>query len=164
MVDYVFLKSGLVLHFIGIVLMVGFTFASLVTYNQIWKFLPANRTSAVTIVNTSVRFQFWQMLGGILIVTGGIMMMMIYQDAIMQAFWFKIKMVALAAIILNFVIIGRPSLSKLKLLLNDSAGGYDNLSFDLSRLHVLKMRVLLFFFLQLLLFLIIFILAAFRFN
>lgn len=165
MESFFVLKFGLVLHFIGIAMMVGFTFASFVSYRKVWKFLPAEKNKAMVVENTISSFQLWQMLGGVLIVTGGVFMMIVYQHTIMQTLWFKIKMIVLLAIILNFVIIGRPALTKLKIILNDSNAetGSDSL-FEPSKVFSIRRRVLFFHALQIAFFILIFILAAFRFN
>jgi hypothetical protein len=52
MESFIVLKSGLVLHFIGIAMMVGFTFASFVSYRQMWKFLPTEKSKAIAIEST----------------------------------------------------------------------------------------------------------------
>lgn len=160
METFITLKSGLVLHFIGIVTMVGFTLASYAAYYQLWRFLPEEKSNALVIIKATARFQFLQMIGGVLIVLGGIMMMIAYRGTIMHTLWFRIKMVVLLAIILNAFVLGRPAMAALKSFLAETLSNHaahDNMERIKRKLNYFHATQLAFFF-------IIFVLTAFRFN
>jgi len=160
METFIALKSGLVLHLVGIVTMVGFTFASYAAYHQLWVFLPGEKSNALIVLKATSRFQVLQMVGGALIVIGGMIMMIAYQGAIMHALWFKIKMVVLLAIIVNAFIIGRPAMNALKRLLAETSSNQA----ALGEIGKIKRKLNYFHTTQLTFFFVIFILTSFRFN
>jgi len=155
------LKSGLVVHITGIVIMVGTLFASFLVYRQFWKLSTNERDKATVLFNIISRFQVAQMIGGVLVVTGGITMMIALHGVLMHAAWFKIKMIVLLLIILNAVFIARPALLELKQLLalvqvEEGEGHF--------KVFAVKRKITVFHALQFIFFLAIFILSAFQFN
>ena len=159
--NYYVLKLGLVLHITGIVTMAGIFLASFIAYQQFWKLLVTEKEKALIVFKVISRFQVIQIIGGALILTGGITMMLALHGVLMSAFWFKIKMGMLLLLILNAVFVARPAGLKLKQLLAPEQA--DEFAVSL-KVNPVKQRVTLFYSLQFLFFLIIFILSSFQFN
>jgi hypothetical protein len=150
------LNTGLVLHICGISLMVGMTIAGFATYRQLFIILAEDK-NASPLIATAGLFSKLQMLGGLLIVVGGVMMMIAFQGLIMGQLWFKIKLSLLLLLILNMPLIFRPASKRLHRFL-DAA--------DPEQTDLVKARQLLnrFYILQFLIFLGVFTLSVFRFN
>jgi hypothetical protein len=132
---------------------------------SILKIFPADKEMALKITRATRGFQAFQMLGGFLIVIGGIIMMVGYQGVIMHMVWFKIKMVVLLMIILNAIILGRPATKKLLFILRDPrTEPIASQSSPSAELFSIRRKIVLFYVLQLVFFLFIFILSSFKFN
>ncbi len=159
--SYYILKLGLVIHITGIVAMAGMFLGSFIAYEQFWKLLITEKERALILFRVISRFQIAQIIGGALILTGGITMMMALHGVVMSAIWFKVKMGTLLLLILNAVFIARPAGLKLKQLLALEQTGEHILSL---KVNPIKQRITLFYSLQLLFFLVIFILSSFQFN
>jgi len=155
------LKSGLVLHITGIVVMVGTLVASFLVYQQFWKLFTNEKDKAAVLFNIISRFQVAQMIGGALIITGGITMMIAFHGVLMHATWFKIKMVMLLLIILNAALIFRPAVLELKQLL---AAVHTEESGTQFKVSAVKGKITVFYALQFIFFIVIFILSTFQFN
>ena len=153
------LPLGLVLHISGIVMMVGTLFAGFLTNLQLWKCLPGDRDRALTIARATAPLRLAGVAGGIVIVLGGILMMTAVHGAFMHQVWFKIKMGILGLLIVNMIVVERPAGKKLRRLLHGDAGPVDHLV-----MAAAKRRLLLFYLLQLGLFLVIFVISAYKFN
>jgi uncharacterized membrane protein len=151
------LNAGLVLHICGISLMVGMTIAGFATYRRLFILLAEDKNNATPLIATAELFSRLQMLGGLLILVGGIMMMVAFQGLIAGQLWFKVKLFLLALLILNMSFIFRPGGKFLRRFLNAA---------DPEKANLVKARQLLnlFFIAQSLIFLGIFILSVFRFN
>ncbi len=161
METYVIIKTGLVLHLAGITLMVGITIANMAAHQQLWKLLIGEKEKALMTLRATARYPMLQMTGAILIILGGIVMMIGYHGVIMQSLWFKIKLVLIALIILNQLFIGMPMAKKLRKIF--FVYQTENVT-DLSGIASIKKRLLTFNRLQLVFFLLIFILSSFRFS
>jgi hypothetical protein len=159
MTSFSLLPLGLVLHISGIVMMVGTLFAGFLTNQQLWKYLPYDRERALTIVRATAPLRLAGVAGGIVIVVGGILMMTAVHGAFMHQVWFKVKMGVLVGLIVNMIVVERPAGKKLRRLLYGEAAAVDHLA-----MAGAKRRLLLFYLLQLGLFLVIFVLSAYKFN
>ena len=153
------LRSGLVLHITGIALMVGGAVAAFVLQGQLWKLILSDKDRARFFTKASSRLNRVQMAGGVLIIAGGVMMMTALHGVVMSAFWFRIKLVLLGLIILNAVITLRPAGKKLRRLL---AAGVPVLVEEEMMVSLVRGRMRLFYLLQFLFFLLIFILSVFQ--
>jgi hypothetical protein len=161
METYVIIKSGLVLHLTGIIMMIGITIASLVILQQSSKLFHGETDKALLVLKGTAAYPMLQMIGAILLLAGGVIMMIAYHGVLMHAQWFKIKMAILALIILTQLFIGRPAIRKLRKIIS----GYQNGKItDGVALRKSNRQLSAFNALQLLLFLFIIILSAFRFN
>jgi len=159
------LKLGLVLHLTGIVLMVGMTVAAFVLQWQFWTIIPHGEERARPLFRAGKRVNILQGVGGLLILTGGVIMMMALHGVVMYQFWFRVKLVLLGLIILNALVVLMPAGKRLRRLVAGMTPGYVvttagmGLSGDLA---AIKSRMRLFYILQLSFFLLIFILSAFQ--
>ncbi|HEY0678590.1 MAG TPA: hypothetical protein VGD17_09900 [Chitinophagaceae bacterium] len=156
---YYLLRSGLLLHLVGITLLAGTMVASFATYRHIWQFAYNDNSRALLLVKSVRRLRLLQIIGSILILAGGMMMLAVYKHQITQQTWFKIKMVILILIILNPFILARPAAKKLAKALNEN----EELP-GATIINGLRRKLNLYHIFQLLLFLIIFILSAYRIN
>ena len=98
------------------------------------------------------RYPVLQAVGAILLLLGGIIMIIGYHGVIMQLLWFKIKLVVIALIILNQLFFGMSLTRKLRSEAHHAA-------------MVATMKKLTAFNgVQIVLFLLIFLLSSFRFS
>lgn len=160
METYYLLKSGLVVHLIGISMLVGTTVASFTTYQHIWQVVYNERSKALLLIKSAVRLRLLQIIGGVLILTGGIMMVSAFHGLVTQQTWFKIKMIVLLLLVLNPFIIARPAATKLLRVLDHQK---ETVS-EAIMINGIKRKLNWFHILQLLFFLVIFILSVFRIN
>lgn len=154
---YLSLNIGLVLHICGISLMVGMTVAGFITYKRLFNLLTKMENSVTLLVTTIKMYSRMQILGGSLIIAGGALMMFALHGIIMQQLWFRIKIALLLLLIFNMPLIFRPANKRLKLFLSHGRS-------DIRDKIKAKQLLDLFYTLQLLIFLTIFILSVFRFN
>jgi len=151
---------GLVCHITGIAMMVGGVLANFVAMAQLWKFLPAEKGKAQVIAKAIARFPIIQGLGGFLIISGGIMMMIFFHGMPMHQAWFKIKLILLFLLILNAIVTAWPANVLLKQLLY----GENSIENEQPKVSKVKRRVTLYHVLQLMFFLLIFIVSVTRFG
>jgi uncharacterized membrane protein len=151
------LNAGLVVHICGISLMVGMTIAGFATHRQLFILSAENKNGASTLIATARIFSRLQMFGGLLIITGGVMMMIAFQGLIAGQLWFKVKLSLLLLLVLNMALIFRPADRWLRRFFKAAQPEQT----DLTKAQRLLNR---FYILQFLIFLGIFILSVFRFN
>lgn len=160
MSTYFLLKTALVLHISGFVMLAGTTLADYIVFRQFWKYLQLDKQKAMTINSATAKFPALTGLGMGLVLISGITMVAVYQGALDGQIWFRIKMLVVVLLILNSLIIARPAVLKLKKLLSADEGNNDMHN----KIQALKGRISTFHVIQMLLFIIVFILSAFRFN
>jgi hypothetical protein len=158
--SYYLLKVGLVLHLIGISLLVGTTVANYMIYQQVWKLIYNERNRTILLVRSAVRLRMPQLLGALFILVGGVMMMSVYRGVVTQQTWFKIKMVVLLLILLNPLALGRPAASKLRRMLYQKG----EITYHPVTVDRIRRNLNLYHLFQLLFFLAVFILSAFRIH
>jgi hypothetical protein len=151
------LNTGLVLHISGISLMVGMTIANFVTYRQLWKLLAQGKNKVSFLTATGALFFKLQILGGVLIILGGILMMIAFHGLIMHQIWFKVKLLLLLLLIVNAALNARPAGIQLRRFIAAEQADPG----DLTKARRLFDRFHIF---QFLIFLGIFVLSVFRFN
>jgi hypothetical protein len=149
----ILLRTGLVLHITGITLMVGGAIASFILQKQLWRLLPADKERAGLLVRAGSRLKMMQEAGVVLVFSGGILMMVALHGLVMSTFWFRVKLILLGLIILNELITARPAMKKLRRWMAVDVP----LSVD-----GIRLRLRVFFLLQFLFFLLIFILSVFQ--
>lgn len=138
-------------------MMAGTILADFSINRRLNRYLLTDKPKAVSILESVSGFPRLIGIGAALLIVTGIAMVVIFKGVVAQMLWFKIKMVIVLLILLNGAVVLRRNGNRLKLLLqtNDDRNN--------GNILVLKNRLGVFHGLELLLFLIIFILSVFRF-
>jgi uncharacterized membrane protein len=150
----------LVTHIIGITLVAGGSFIDLITFRQIWKFWPVDKTKALTVESIVYRFQTFVGIGMMLIILSGVGMMAYLHEVWGQQTWFRIKMGVLLLIIINGLANRRRLGNSFRKVLQ--AATLHNESAP--QLYVIKRSMTWVQSIQLFLFVVIFVLSVFKFN
>jgi len=148
----------LTVHLIALTMAVGVTIANAVASSQFWKLYDKNIEHGLSAFRAIKKFQMFGMIGLILLLLSGITMLWLYNWAYGEQLWFKIKMNCILLILINGFTLGRITTLKLEKLLKEERPS-DNLV-DISRL---RRNQKIFHFTQLSLFILIVVLASFRF-
>lgn len=152
-----FLNVDLVLHITGFTMMAGTILADFAINRRVNRFLLTDKQRAVGIMDIAAGFPRLIGIGAALLIVTGFAMVSIFREAVTDMLWFRIKMAVVVLILVNGAVIMRRMSNRIKRLLE--AGGDNNNALILS----LKQRLGVFHGIELLLFLIIFILSVFRF-
>ena len=152
--------SALVIHIIGIILMAGTTFIDVVIFQQFWKFFPIDINKSEFTATIIYKLQKFTRIGMLAILLSGVMMMYYLHGVWGAQIWFRIKIGIVLLIIINGLVTRRRLGLKLKRFLADSA---TVMNLDL-KWSALKRNIKTFHLLQVLFFVIIFILSVFKFN
>lgn len=155
------LNAALVLHIIGIVMMVGTFFASYFVYRHLWKLFIDEKERCGMLFRIIANFQKAQSVGGALIIVGGIVMVATFHGAPVHLLWFKIKMIFLLLIFLNSGILGRMAVGRVSRIFEAEQTQAQEYY---AEIIMVKKKVDLFYALQLVFFLSMFILSVFKFN
>ncbi len=150
---------ALVVHIVGITIMAGATFIDFVTFRRFWKILPSNRQAGLVIADFLYGLQRFLGIGMLIIILSGVGMMAFLHQVWGQQIWFRVKFGILILIIINGLAIRRRLGNKLKKLLTDEAGTDNTLT-----LAKLKGSITLGHILQIIFFVVIYILSVFKFN
>lgn len=145
----------LVLHITGFTLMAGTIAADFAINRRLGKYLLTDKSKAMSMLEGAAGFPALIGFGGLLLLTTGIGMVILFKGAVARMLWFRIKMILVVLVILNGSLILRRQAGRLKVLLADN--GANNQILSLSR------TMSIFHVIELLLFLIIFFLSVFQF-
>jgi uncharacterized membrane protein SirB2 len=152
-----FLSIDLVLHITGFTMMAGTVFADYFINRKVNRYLVTDKSRAVGVLDSVSAFPRIIGIGAALLVITGIAMVSIFKAAVASALWFKIKMVLVVLVaVIGAGVLGRGG-NRLKALLqaNDDRNN--------AAILALKRRLGVFHGIELLLFLLIFILSVFKF-
>jgi hypothetical protein len=152
--------SALVIHIIGIILMAGTTFIDVVIFQQFWKFFPIDINKSDFTATIIYKLQKFIRIGMLTILLSGVTMMYYLHEVWGAQVWFKIKIGIVLLIIINGLVTRRRLGLKLKRFLADTA---TVMNLD-AKWSLLKRNITTFHLLQVLFFVIIFILSVFKFN
>ena len=152
-----FLQLDLVLHITGFTMMAGIILADFVINRRMNRYLLTDKPRAVSVMESVAVFPRLIGIGAALLIVTGIAMVIIFKGVVAQMLWFKIKMVVVLLILLNGSIVLRRNGNQLKSLLQTNDDRNNG-----PILHV-KRRLGVFHGVELLLFLIIFVLSVFKF-
>jgi hypothetical protein len=133
-------------------MMVGTSIAGMSAHLRFQKLLISEKEKAFMTLKATDRYPALQAAGAILVLLGGVIMMLGYRGVIMQLLWFKIKLVVIALIILNQLLFGVSLIRKLR---SES---------DPAALMAIMKKLTAFNGLQIVFFLLIFLLSSFRFS
>jgi hypothetical protein len=150
---------GIVLHITGIALLTAGLLGSYVSLKQLWKYYPEDERQAAAVFKTSQAYNIFFGIGGALILISGFLLLRAFQFAVTKQLWFEIKMGLVIFLVLNARIFGAPVVKKLRGLMSSPGGVADVL-----QLGMLRRRLSIFHALQLLVLLIIFVLAVYKFQ
>ena len=150
-----YLQLLLVLHITGFTIMAGTIVADFALNRRVGKYLISDRSRAATMLESTGGFARLITMGAALLLLTGIGMVIVYKGTIAHALWFRIKMILVVLVALNGSLILRKQGDRLKALL---AGNGSN-----NQILSLKQNMTVFHVIELLLFLIIFILSVFQF-
>jgi hypothetical protein len=152
-----YLSIYLVLHITGFTMMAGTILADFAVNRRMNRYLINDKMRAAGILDSVAVFPRLIGIGGALLLVTGIAMVITFKGTVAQMLWFKIKMVLVVLVALNGTFVLRRSGNRLKMLLqaNDDRKNGAILS--------LKQRMSVYHVIELLLFLLIFILSVFKF-
>ena len=153
-------NSALVVHIVGITLMAGTTFIDFIVFRQFRKIFPDDKPKGLALADIFYRLQRFMGIGMLVILISGVMMMVYLHQVWGQQVWFRIKMAMLLLIIINGLAIRRRLGNKLK---NNLAGDQTGNDFK-TKLAGLESNITSVQAIQLVFFLVIFILSVFKFN
>ena len=155
----IILQITLVFHLIALAMAIGITLANAIANRQFWKLYDKNKEQGLAAFKATTKFRVYGMIGlGLLILTG-LIMLWIFNWAFMDLPWFQIKLVIVVLLFVNGFTLGRTTSEKLEKILmeeNDSSDVYP----ETIRL---RRNMQIFLLTQLSLFIVIIILAVFRF-
>lgn len=147
----------LVLHITGFTLMAGTIAADFAINRRLGKYLLNDKVKAMSMLESAAAFPPLIGIGGLLLLTTGIGMVIVFKGAIVRMLWFRIKMILVVLVAINGSLVLRRQASRLKVLLTDGNGGGN------SKILALSRTMSIFHAIELLLFLVIFILSVFQF-
>ena len=137
-------------------ILAGTTFADYFTFRQMLKYLRQDAQKAIAVNTATARFSMLMGLGLALLILSGVLMVSVYGHAFTTQVWFRVKMGIVLLILLNGVLIARPSMTKLRKLLPLGENGKE--------VSALQKKISIFHITQFLLFVLVFVLSVFRFS
>lgn len=153
----ILLHIFLVLHICGFASLAGALLADITVQNKVGKQLVIDRSKALTILEGASGIPPVMIIGSLLAILSGIGMMAVLHGAPGEFIWFRIKFPLVVLLILNAIIIARPSGNKLRKLLRQSNSG------GLDEIEKVKNKIKIFQITQTIILLMIFVLSAFKF-
>jgi len=150
------LQILLVLHIVGFTTMSGIVLADFSINRRLNKYLISDKPKALSILEGTALFPALIGIGVGLLISTGIGMVIVLKGAVTGMLWFRIKMILVLLVVVNGAGIMRKNGVSLKLLLSENTGNNN------SRILALKSRMTVFHSIQLILFIVIFILSVFR--
>jgi len=156
MMTTAFYNTALVTHVVGITMMAGTTFIDFVTFRTFLVAFKSNRDKSLVLEHYLYGLQRFLGIGMLLILVSGVTMMVKLHEVWGAQLWFRIKMGMLLLIIINGLALRRRAGSKLKNALADNTIS--------EKLTGIKRQFTLIQVIQLLLFIIIYVLSVFKFN
>jgi hypothetical protein len=147
----------LVLHITGFTLMAGTIAADFAINRRLGKYLLTDKSKAMSMLEGAAGFPALIGIGGLLLLTTGIGMVVLFKGAVARMLWFRIKMILVVLVILNGSLILRRQAGRLRVLLTENGNG------DNHRILALSRTMSVFHVIELLLFLLIFFLSVFQF-
>jgi hypothetical protein len=153
----VLLQIFLVLHICGITVLTGTTLVNYILSKQIWSYVKADHTRAIVINSSLLRTVRVTAIGGMITILSGIGMVAILRSAVNSQLWFRIKIILVFLIILNALLVARPQNIRLKGILLTGLNNH-------RELIPIKTKMNVYYFIQLTILLLIFVLSIFKFN
>jgi len=146
------------LHIVGLTVAAGMSILDLILYQYFWGLYPQRAQEGVVIERLAGRLQRVTAIGMMLIVISGITMMFYLHSVWGQQLWFRIKMIVLLLIIVNGLSFRRILGARIHKRVTQEPDGLwtqqGSLQPGLTSVQII----------QLMFFIVIFILSVFRFN
>ena len=155
-IPYLF-PTCLTLHLTALVLMAGTTLVDYLAYSSLWKSFEREERP-VALLRMMVKLPRVSGIGAALLILTGVGMMALTHGIFGEQLWFRIKFGLVILLILNSLLVGRRQGLKLHKMLNT---GKPLIGEEIDRIRTVLTR---FHLSQLLLFLFIIFLSAFKFN
>lgn len=152
-----FLNVDLVLHITGFTMLAGTILTDFAISRRVNRFLLTDKSKAVSVMESVAALSPLFRIGGVLLVITGVAMVSVFREAVTSMLWFRIKMLIVLLIIVIGAVILRRGNNRLKGLLEA------NNERDNGLILGLKQRLGVYYGIELLLLLTIFILSVFRF-
>lgn len=152
---------ALVIHVVGITVMAGTTFIDFITFRVFWRTFPVDLAKGIVLESYLYRLQRFLGIGLLIILISGILMMVRLHEVWGAQVWFRVKMGVLLLIVINGLGFRRRLGAQLKRILNCDASKEKETA---SRQDALRRNFNAVQLVQLLLFIIIYVLSVFKFN
>lgn len=150
-------QTSLVLHIAGIVMIAGTTFTNFFISKQFWTSVETDKPKAIIINSTTLLFGRLTGIGGAITILSGFGMLAALRGVVASQLWFQIKMALVLFIILNASLVAGAQNKKLQTLLSANNS-------TVSALSTIKSNLNIYYAIQFLLLIIIFILSVFKFG
>jgi hypothetical protein len=154
-------NAALVTHVVGITIMAGATFVDFAVFGQFRKIFPKDRVRGQMVEDMMRRLQRFMGIGMLVIILSGVTMMAYLHQVWGQQIWFRVKMGVLLLIIINGLGLRRMLGARLRKLVAADTSAIDSgdgqLRGVIGRLTVVQIVQMVFF-------IVIFVLSIFKFN
>jgi hypothetical protein len=154
------LQLALAFHLVAMGMAIGITLANAVANNQFWKLYDKSKEQGLAAFRATVKFRVFGMMGLALLILTGVIMLWAVHWTLVELLWFKIKLFLVFLLFVNGFTLGRTTSQKLEEVLKaeNKSGGVHPETIRLRKsLQIFQLT-------QLGLFVIIIILAVFRFT
>ncbi len=152
--------AALVGHIIGITIMAGTTFIDFITFRAFWKAFINDGPKSLIMEDYLYKLQKFIGIGMLVILISGVIMMVKMHEIWGAQTWFRIKMGILLLIIINGFVFRRILGSRLRKALAEYLPGKT----AMERVYPLKRQFTAVQVIQMLLFVIIYVLSVLKFN
>ncbi|WP_316811085.1 hypothetical protein [Pedobacter heparinus] len=153
-------QAALVTHVAGITIMAGTTFIDYITFRIFCGSYQSDQAKGIVLESLLNKLQRYMGIGMLVILVSGVMMMIKLHEVWGAQLWFRTKIGILLIIIINGLGLRRIAGSKLKkAIINNSSTTLQPEVFNRIRRNFTAIQLI-----QLLLFIIIFVLSIFKFN
>jgi len=146
------------LHIVGITAAAGMSIIDLILYQYFWGLYPQHMQEGIAIERLAGRLQRVTAIGMMLIIISGITMMYYLHSVWGAQLWFRIKMIVLLLIIINGLSFRRILGTRIHKRINQQPDG------PRAPLRSLQPGITSVQIIQLMFFIVIFVLSVFRFN
>lgn len=152
-------STGLFIHIIGITCIAGGSIGGLILENQVWKHVQESPENIKVLGPLMPKYPVVIQAGTLLMLISGLMMLDALGWKTAGQWWFVVKMVFVAALVLNGILVAKPNGSKLRMLVPRLLRG-ENVQSEISRV---KRNMTLFHVSELAMLMLVYLLAVFRF-
>jgi hypothetical protein len=153
-------QIALTTHLVGITTMAGSTLVSYVLLNRFWHLQVSKNAAAIPLLDATVKLNRLFAVGILLLIISGVTMMYLTRGVYGEQVWFRLKFGLIITVILNGLLVGRRQGIKLTRTIGVSPSGM----VSESELEKMKRTMMLYYIVQIVLFVLIYTLSVFKFN